>query len=87
VILNRHPVATIEWIDRICEWDFDRIIPCHFDAPITATAIDFRRAFDFLEDPPKLRSGLPAADFRLIEQIESGLTWWRIIYPSRSSDK
>jgi hypothetical protein len=87
IILNRNPKATIDWIDRICEWDFDRIIPCHFDAPIAATSVDFRKAFEFIEDPHKLRSGLPAADFQLIEQIESGLTWWRIIYPDRSSDK
>jgi Domain of unknown function (DUF4336) len=84
VILNRNPQATIEWIDRICEWDFERIIPCHLDAPIAATPGDFRKAFEFLEDPAQLRSGLPATDFQLIEQIESGLTWWRIIYPDRS---
>jgi hypothetical protein len=87
VILNRNPKGTIDWIDRVCEWDFDRIIPCHFDAPIAATPTDFRTAFDFLADPTKLRSGLPAADFQLIEQIESGLTWWQIIYPDRSSNK
>jgi hypothetical protein len=82
VILNRNPKGTIEWIDRVCEWDFAQIIPCHFDAPIAATPIDFRTAFDFLENPAKLRSGLPPADFQLIEQIEGTLTWWRIIYKS-----
>jgi Domain of unknown function (DUF4336) len=84
IILNRNPQATIDWIDRVCEWDFDRIIPCHFDAPIAATPVDFRTAFDFLADATKLRSGLPVADFQLIEQIESTLTWWRIIYADRS---
>jgi Domain of unknown function (DUF4336) len=79
VILNRNPKGTIEWIDRVCEWDFERIIPCHFDAPIAAIPTDFRTAFDFLEDPTKLRACLPAADFRLIEQIEETLTWLRII--------
>jgi hypothetical protein len=91
VILNRNPKGTIEWIDRICEWDFERIIPCHLDAPIAATHIDFRTAFKFLEDPTKLRwrslskgeSGLPTADFQLIEQIEETLTWLRIIRKSR----
>jgi hypothetical protein len=87
VILNRNPKGTIEWIDRVCEWDFEQIIPCHFDAPIAATPIDFRTAFDFLVDPAKLRSGLPATDFQLIEQIDSTLTWWRIIYPDRSLNK
>jgi hypothetical protein len=51
VILNRHPKATIDWIDRVCEWEFERIIPCHFDAPIAATPVDFRTAFEFLEKP------------------------------------
>jgi Domain of unknown function (DUF4336) len=86
VILNRNPSAVIEWIDRVCEWDFERIIPCHFDAPITATPLDFRKAFDFTCDPTASKADSIAADFQLIEQIESGLTWWRIIYPARLYD-
>ncbi len=83
VILNRAPKETIEWVDRITEWDFQRIVPCHFDAPITATGQDFRQAFAFLEDSTRLGSDLAAADFQLIDRIESGLTGWGIIDRSR----
>ena len=39
------------WIDDICaSWDFRRIIPAHFDAPIPARPADLRAAFSFLAD-------------------------------------
>lgn len=48
------------WVDEICsEWNFSRIIPCHYAAPLRAGPSDLRRAFSFLYDdgtPP-----LPAA--------------------------
>ena len=31
------------WVDSICNsWDFNQIIPAHFDAPIAAGPADFR---------------------------------------------
>ena len=37
------PEAVAEWIEDIASsWDFRRIIPCHFAAPITATPADLR---------------------------------------------
>ncbi|MEW5317942.1 MAG: hypothetical protein WDW38_009199 [Sanguina aurantia] len=34
------------WVDEIvAEWDFQQIIPCHFDAPIKAGPAQFQRAF------------------------------------------
>lgn len=82
LILNRDPKSTIEWVDRVSQWDFDRIIPCHFDAPIAATPEEFRAAFNFLEHRAPANSGLPAADFRLLKQIERQLERWRIISPA-----
>jgi hypothetical protein len=83
LILNRAPKQTIAWVDRVAQWDFDRIIPCHFDAPITATPQQFRSAFDFLERHSIPDSGLPAADFRLLRAIEQQLQRWRIIFPAK----
>jgi len=38
-------------VDEVVErWDFDQIVPAHFDAPITATPRDFSNAFMFLKD-------------------------------------
>jgi hypothetical protein len=39
------------WIDDVCgSWDFRRIIPAHFDAPIPARPSDLLAAFSFLEE-------------------------------------
>lgn len=77
LILNRAPQATLDWVDRICQWDFQTIIPCHFAAPIAATPAEFRQAFAFLD--AKSISTFPSADMQLIQSIDRGLTKWRII--------
>lgn len=71
LILNRAPKETITWAEQIASWDFTRIIPCHFDAPIEATANQFRQAFSFLEK----HSGntLPQEDFQVLEEIDTTL--------------
>ena len=25
------------WLDKVCAWDFKKVVPAHFDAPIAAT--------------------------------------------------
>jgi hypothetical protein len=50
------------WVNSIVrEWRFKRIIPCHFAAPITASASDFKAAFAFLDElvPEDKTSTLP----------------------------
>jgi hypothetical protein len=79
LILNRSPQSTLAWVDRVAEWDFQQIIPCHFDAPIAATSIQFRQAFAFLK--PQAPASLPAADLKLMHEIDRQLTWWRIVKP------
>jgi hypothetical protein len=78
LILNRAPQATLAWANRVAQWHFDRIVPCHFAAPIVATPQQFRAAFDFLD-----RSSGDNADVRLLQQIDRQLTWWRIILPKQ----
>ena len=53
------------------EWNFRRIIPSHFDAPIQASAYEFRQAFSFLEED----SGgyLPETDLQFLRQLDEGL--------------
>ena len=29
-------------------WDFQRVVPAHFDAPLTVGPAEFRQTFDFL---------------------------------------
>jgi Domain of unknown function (DUF4336) len=86
LILNRAPVSTIAWVDRVAEWNFHQIIPCHFDAPIAATPQQFRSAFDFLKSPASPDLGLPTADAHLLRQIDRRLVQWRIIKPNQIND-
>lgn len=83
LILNRAPKQTIAWVDRVAQWDFERIIPCHFDAPIIATPDEFRSAFDFLECDLANHAGRSGTDARLLRQIDRQLVRWRIIFPAQ----
>lgn len=71
LILNRAPSETIAWAEKVASWDFKRIIPCHFDAPIEATPYQFRQAFSFLEKYSN--SILPQEDFQLLKEIDATL--------------
>lgn len=43
---------TRRWVDSICsDWDFNKVIPGHFDAPIPAKPADLKRAFSFAYEP------------------------------------
>ena len=61
LIYSQNPSRVKEWVDTILGngrdgndesegWDFEQIVPAHFEAPIAATPKDFARAFRFLED-------------------------------------
>jgi hypothetical protein len=65
LILNRAPEETLAWADRISQWSFHRVIPCHLQSPVKTTPAAFRQAFVFLEGKPTL----PEADFSLLRQI------------------
>lgn len=78
LILNRAPAETLDWANRVASWPLQRIIPCHFDAPIAADARQFRHAFAFLEQHPACSDGvlhapLPEADFEFLKTLEAGL--------------
>lgn len=75
LIYAQNPARVQKWVDQVANgrWDFDQIIPAHFDAPIAATPMEFAAAFRFLQDDnidafPKndLARGLkPIADIAL----------------------
>ncbi len=78
LILNRGPQETIAWADQVASWDFQQIIPCHFDSPIPATPRQFRQAFSFLENNPSVGLDgeiypLLQEDFTYLKQIEEKL--------------
>ncbi|MBD2211547.1 DUF4336 domain-containing protein [Nostoc linckia FACHB-104] len=90
LILNRAPQETINWADKIANWNFEWIIPCHFDAPIKAQPHQFRQAFSFLEKQP-ISAGLlnsntyplPADDFKTLQEIDESLNRFGIVPPAK----
>ena len=76
LILNRNSKATLNWVYEVSKWNFDTIIPCHFDAPIKANSYDFRIAFTFFE-----KDLFPEEDLQLLNQINQGLKKLGILPP------
>jgi hypothetical protein len=81
LILNRAPQVTLAWADRVARWDFERIIPCHFTAPIACTPQQFRQAFAFLEDRSGITNTLPEVDFQVLREIDRELDRRGILPP------
>ena len=80
LIFNRGAKAVLDWADKIAQWDFERVIPCHFSAPIQAGPVEFRRAFEFLEQPNKqswtgFEHDVPMVDLETLGQIDRRLQW------------
>lgn len=79
-ILDHAPQDVLAWADKVASWNFERIIPCHFDAPIATTPHEFRQAFAVFEtlSSDKLTFGskihpLPEADVEFIKKLEENL--------------
>ncbi|MDL5056188.1 DUF4336 domain-containing protein [Geitlerinema calcuttense] len=85
LILNRAPQATLDWVNRVQQWNFQQIIPCHMQAVIQADGEQFRQAFAFLEKPQSTLEGnrLPEADFQLLQTLNRALTQTRIVPPAK----
>jgi Domain of unknown function (DUF4336) len=93
LILNRAPQDTLDWVDQVATWNFRRIIPCHFDAPIAAEPSQFISAFTFLKQPWNAAclegddsngTMLPEADFELLKELEQGLVKLGITPPPKA---
>ena len=72
LLYAQNPLQVGLWVNRVTDrFDFVRIVPAHWEAPILAKPVDLRGAFRFLEDeaadafPEKdMERGLkPLADF------------------------
>ena len=81
LILNRDRQATLTWVDKLAGWDFQQIIPCHFEAPIIANSQQLRQSFAFLETAWSFGDDdfLPEEDFQTIQQIDRNLSRLGII--------
>jgi hypothetical protein len=82
LILNRAPQETLTWAKQVASWPFERVIPCHLDAPVAADSHQFRQAFSFLELNSNTPT-LPEADFHLLREIDALLSKTRLIPPAK----
>lgn len=82
LILNRAPQETLDWANRVASWDFERIIPCHFDCAIATNPREFRQAFSFLEKHSTVNL-LPDEDFKLLRDIDAGLNKIGVVPPAK----
>jgi hypothetical protein len=96
LILNREPEKVLDWVDKVCQWKFSRIIPCHLANDVKATPADFKRAFSFLVEPVKpggfslfgtRRGNQPSCptgdprDVKLLSDISLQLTDSGVLFP------
>ena len=82
LIFNRGAQAVLSWADQVAALPFERIIPCHLDAPIKTDGATFRKAFSFLSQETSERGGhLPEADFGLLNRISYQLERLRLTPP------
>ena len=82
LILNRAPIETLAWADRVAEWNFNRIIPCHFDAPVSTNSQEFRQAFAFLAQD-SVKGYIPQADLQTLKNIDALLYKLGIVPPPK----
>ena len=82
LILNRAPEETLVWADRVADWNFSQIIPCHFDAPVKTSPQEFRQAFTFLSQSDA-QSSLPEADLQTLKNIDAFLYKPGIVPPPK----
>ncbi|MEM9979444.1 MAG: DUF4336 domain-containing protein, partial [Cyanobacteria bacterium P01_D01_bin.2] len=62
LIFNRGTNSVLAWAEAVAQLGFERVIPCHLDAPIRADGGAFCKAFAFLaEGSPGRGGGLPEA--------------------------
>jgi hypothetical protein len=86
LIFNRGPGQVRQWLDQITQWHFERVIPCHLEAPLALEPSQLRQAFAFLEaQEPQGGNSLPNPDFAFLQDLEAGLVK-RGITPPRQLD-
>lgn len=91
LILPQAPKTVLNWAEKVAKWDFQRIVPCHFDSPIEAGPRQFRQAFAFLEKQPltglssfgRENQLLPQEDFAFLRELEQSLIEMGIAKPAK----
>ena len=90
LILDREPGGTLEWVDRVCRRfpDMQRIVPCHLNNNVKATASDFSKAFDPLRSNAsnQIPQRVLGEDLALLQKASDLLTNLHVVGPSLVCD-
>ena len=86
-VINREPRRVLDFVETVArDFDFGRIVPCHFEASVAAGPREWSEAFDFLRRTPVggdgARKGLPEADLAFLRDFERGLVELGSIRPA-----
>lgn len=93
LVYENVPQPVNEWARRVAKWDFNRIVPCHFDAPIRANSRDFLSAFSFLPSSrPEKATGrggqyYPSEDMILLRGVADFLLNTGVIFTDETRPK
>jgi hypothetical protein len=84
LILDREPVKTLEWVDRITKrFGFTHVIPGHLNNYVKASPKEFKEAFDPLRSRPKDGKVFPqralAEDLALLQEASDLLTKFGVV--------
>lgn len=85
LIFPQAPKQVHDWVEKVASWDFEQIIPSHFDAPVKANSLQFRQAFAFLEKNPTVGENQPLLeeDCLFIKELETNLLKLGIATPPK----
>ena len=72
IILARGPEALTAWVNTIQQWNFERVIPQHLDAPLKLGPKQFAATYDFLKTPGSNLVRFCDEDVRFLRFAEEG---------------
>ena len=73
--------ATLEWVDKVKQWPFKRVIPAHLDAPLNIGPKEFSATYDFIRNG-RNQVRYCNNDVKVLQKAEEGPLNFSV-YPSK----
>uniref|UniRef100_A0A7S4G9A2 DUF4336 domain-containing protein n=1 Tax=Eutreptiella gymnastica TaxID=73025 RepID=A0A7S4G9A2_9EUGL len=69
LVLAKSRDLIMPWLEKVVAWDFETVIPAHYDAPVKAGPDEFYSAFGFVTGDPNALQ-LPEDDMRTLNDLQ-----------------